>query len=84
MPYQMKHIFFRYNNFFEYPFKLSEWCVNIYIVIYIIPNMDTNKSKVSVSVYMISNSRAEFDLVSSIVIMHRYILNKNIFRASGN
>ena len=38
--------------------------------------MDTNKSKVSVSVYMLSNSRAEFVLVSSIVIMHRSILNK--------
>ena len=47
--------------------------------------MDTNKSKVPVSVYMLSNSRAEFVLVSSIVIMHRSILNKkNIFRASGN
>ena len=38
--------------------------------------MDTNKSKVSVSVYMLCNSRAEFVLVSSIVIMHRSILNK--------
>ena len=43
------------------------------------PNMDTNKSKVSVSVCMISNSKAEFVLVSSIVIMHRSILNKNMF-----
>ena len=43
--------------------------------------MDTNKSKVSVSVYMLSNSRAEFVLVSSIVIMHRSIFNKNIERS---
>ena len=84
MSYKIKHIFFRYNISFEYPFKWNEWCVNIYIVTYIIPNMDTNKSKVSVSVYMLSNSRAEFVLVSSIVMMHWSILNKNIFRASGN
>ena len=47
--------------------------------------MDTNKSKVSVSAYMLNNSRAEFVLVSSNVIMHSSILNKkNIFRASDN
>ena len=46
--------------------------------------MDTNKSKVSVSVCMLSNSRVEFVLVSSIVIMHRSILKKKMFRASGN
>ena len=38
--------------------------------------MDTNKLKVSVSVWMLCNSRAEDGLVSSIVIMHRSICNK--------
>ena len=47
-------------------------CCNFYIVTYIIPNMDTNKWKVSVC--MLSNSRAEFVLVSGIVIMHRSII----------
>ena len=41
--------------------------------------MDTNKSKVDVSVSMLNNSRVEFVLVSSIVIMHRYILNKQTY-----
>ena len=41
--------------------------------------MDTNKSKVSVSVYMLSNSRAEFVIVSSIVIRHRSILNQKTY-----
>ena len=41
--------------------------------------MDTNKSKVSVSVCMLSNSREELVLVSSIVIMHRSIINKKIY-----
>ena len=50
--------------------------VSIFILAHIIPNMDTSKSKFSVSVYMLSISRAEFVLVSSIVILHRSILNK--------
>ena len=70
--YQKKLKKFRYNFFSIFLNEVND-VANIYIVTYIIPNMDTNQ-QVSVSVCMLRNSRAEFVLVSSIVIMHRSIL----------
>ena len=41
--------------------------------------MYTNKSKVSVSVCMFSNSRTLLVLLSCVIIMHRSILNKKTY-----